>query len=300
MSARAGAAPLAVRESMRGYGLLGITALVWGFNWTVSKFLLTELPPFALRGWAGMVGAGLLFAIAALRGERIMPPPGQWRRLAVSGFLNFTCWMGLASLALLWLPAGEAAIIAYTLPIWTALFAWPMLGERPTAPRLAGLVLGLSGVAVLVAGEPIALAWDRMPGVAAMLAGAIAFALGTVLAKRAPSNLPPMAGVAWQVLIGAIPLLLLGLITEHADFGALTPLGWGAFCYMGLIAMSLAYVCWFGALRRLPASTASIGALLVPVIAVFAAAAVLGEPLGPREGIALLLTLSGILLAARA
>ena len=75
--------------------------------------------------------------------------------------------------------------------------------------------------------------------------------------------------------------------------------GWAGLIYGGVFAMCVAYLAWFGALRRLPASTAAVGTLLVPVIGVFSAALLLGEPLGWRQGAALAMTLGGVTLAVR-
>ena len=70
---------------------------------------------------------------------------GQWPRLIMAAFLNVTGWMVLMGLALLWLPASEAALIAYTMPVWAAMLAWPVLGERPTLLRTIALVHGVRG-----------------------------------------------------------------------------------------------------------------------------------------------------------
>jgi probable blue pigment (indigoidine) exporter len=82
-----------------------------------------------------LAGAGtiaLLAAVAAAQGDALWPRPGVWGRLAVAAVLNVTSWSGLAPLSLFWLDASEAAIIAYTMPVWATVLAWPVLGERPT------------------------------------------------------------------------------------------------------------------------------------------------------------------------
>ena len=109
---------------------LAITSVGWGFNWPVTKFLLGELPPLILRGSTGVVGAALLAALAMLSGQSLRVPRELWPRLVLAAFLNVACWMVLMGIALLWLPASEAALIAYTMPIWASLLAWPVLGER--------------------------------------------------------------------------------------------------------------------------------------------------------------------------
>src|SRR5207244_11001877 len=98
----------------------------------VTKSLVREWPTLTLRGVTGAVGALLLAAFALSRRENLKVSEGQWPRLVLAALLNVTCWMVLMGLALLWLPASEAALIAYTMPVWAAMLAWPVLGERPT------------------------------------------------------------------------------------------------------------------------------------------------------------------------
>jgi uncharacterized membrane protein len=141
----------------------------------------------------------------------------------------------------------ETAIVAYTLPVWTVMLARPLLGERLTASRGLGLVLGLAGVSVLVLTESPAVAWTnwtKLPGVVFTLMGALLFALGAVLSKRAPLNMPPFAAVGWQTAIGVLPLLA-GMLVEQPDFRAVDALGGLAFVSSGALANGLGYITWF-------------------------------------------------------
>lgn len=289
----------AARSHRIGLLCLLVTATSWGLNWPVMKFVLTEVPPMTSRAWSGLAGALFAFLLAWQRRERLRPPPGAMPRLVLFAFLNFTTWMGLATYSLLWLPASEAATYAYSMPIWASAMAWPLLGERPSPLRAAGLLVGVLGVAVLVAGQGVGASWAKLPGILCVLGAALLFALGTVLSKRYPTPMPPVAGVAWQVLLGTVPLAAAALLAEHADLSRLTPGGWAGLSYNAVFTLCLAYLAWFAALRRLPAAVTAMGTLLVPVIGVFASALALGEPLGWRQVAALALTLAGVALAAR-
>ena len=136
-----GSAPRPARARLAPAGLvfLAITSIGWGFNWPITKYLLGELPPLTLRGFTGVIGAALLALLALLRGQSLRVPAGIWPRLVLAGLLNVTGWMVLMGLALLWLPASEAALIAYTMPVWASILAWPVLGERPTVLRTLAL-----------------------------------------------------------------------------------------------------------------------------------------------------------------
>ncbi|UFN51195.1 DMT family transporter [Roseomonas sp. OT10] len=292
-------APIWKRSTLFGLACLVVTAIGWGLNWPATKMLLRECPPLSARGVAGLAACAALFMLSRALGENLVVPRPLWGRLVKASLLNVTAWMGFATLSLLWLDAGEAATLAYTTPVWAALFAWPILGERPTQQRTVSFLLGFGGIAVLLGGSGWVVGTAKLPGVAAALAGAVFFGLGAVLTKRWHLPLAPLPMTAWQVGIGCLPLLVAGLTLEHADFAALPPLGWAALAYTAAISLGLCYLTWFAALRRLPASTATLGTLLTPVVGVTAAAWVLGESLGMREALALLLILSGIVLAMR-
>ena len=299
MSTSADVRPVGGGASLRGLGYLSFTALAWGVNWPVMKFLLSEVSPYQMRVLTCLIGAAFTFALAGLQRERMLPPPGQWSRLVVSAWLNFSAFMICSVTAMHWLSASEAVIVAYTLPIWAALLAWPMLGERPTLVRWAALLTGLAGIGILM-GPELRASWSKLPGLGFGLAGAILFALGMVITKRRPVLMPPTAAVAWQILLAAVPLLVLALLLERPTLDRLTGLGWAAVFYLSLLPLSLAYMTWFRALHLLPASTAAIATLLVPVVGVFASALMLAEPLGVRQIAALGLTLGGVALATRA
>ena len=286
------------RERVQGLAFLTLTALAWGLNWPIVKTLLAQLPPFSMRSLCGIVGISFAFGLAAARGENLRVPRGQWRHLVISSLLNFGGFSILTTLALVWLRASEAVIITYTMPIWAALIAWPMLGERPTMQRLLALSFGLSGVVLVMAGAGMEVSREKIPGALCALAAAWLFALGSLYSKRHPVAMGPVSGVAWQVALALPPMLLLAAF-ETPHWAGMRLGGWLAVAYISIIPMTLAYLAWFRALRLLPMSIAATGVLLSPIAGVLASAAMLGEPLGLRQIAALALTLSGVALAAR-
>ncbi|HEV7881638.1 DMT family transporter [Bradyrhizobium sp.] len=287
------------RIAPAGLMFLAITSLGWGFNWPVTKYLLSELPPLTLRGSTGVIGAGLLAALAVMRGQSLKVPRELWPRLSLAAALNVGAWMVLMGLALLWLPASEAALIAYTMPVWASMLAWPVLGERPTVLRAIALVMAFAGLAAIMGGNGITASAAKLPGIIMALVGSIGFALGTVLAKKLPLQLPPITAAAWQIGIGCFPVAVVGLFIEHSNWDAVTNIGWLLVIYSTVIQFCVAYVAWFAALARLPASVAAIGTMAVPVIGVVASAIALHEPLGPGQIAALVFTLAGVVLATR-
>ncbi len=262
------------------------------------KFLLTEVPPLSARGAAGITAAFGVGLLAVLTGQGLRVPRPLIGRLVLGGFTNVFAWMGFTTLSLRWLGAGQAALLVYTMPVWAMLLAWPMLGRRPTGRSIAGLLLSMSGLAVLFGGGQLEVGAALLPGALLALAAAFLFAFGTVLPGPAAS-LPPLTSLAWQLAIGCLPMLVLGLWFEDSDPRALSPLGWTLMAYMTVVPMCVCYLTWFAALRRLPAATASVATLLTPVIGIGAAALTLGEPFGGKEILAIVLTLGGVALVLR-
>jgi probable blue pigment (indigoidine) exporter len=259
---------------------------------------LSELPPFTMRGYCGAFGCVFAFAVAITRHESLWPPRDQWGRLFIFAMLNYGVFIVFSTEAQIYLPASEAIVITYTLPIWASLLAWPLLGERPSWRQYLALLLAIGGVALLVGAGSAEAQWEQLPGVAMALVAAVLFGLGTVLAKRKPLALPPATSVAWQVGFGTAVLLVLALF-ERPDWSRVTPAGWACISYIATIPMTIAYLAWFRALRLVPASMAATTVLVSPMVGVLGGTLVLGEPLGPRQIIALGLTLTGVALAAR-
>src|ERR1700733_9330561 len=114
------------RIRLVGLTCVVFTALGWGFNWPATKFLLATCPPLSARGVSGLVAGAALLVLAASIGETLTVPHDLWGRLVVAALLNVSAWMGLTTASLLWLPAGQAATLAYSMPVWAALLAWPM------------------------------------------------------------------------------------------------------------------------------------------------------------------------------
>ncbi|CAM5407623.1 putative inner membrane transporter yiJE OS=Afipia felis OX=1035 GN=yijE_2 PE=4 SV=1 [Afipia felis] len=284
---------------MAGYGLLLITTLIWGINWPVAKYLLHELPPLTMRTLPGVFSAMMLAGLVLAKRQSLRVPRSEWGRLFLYALLMVGAWMGLMGLSLVHLPASETAILGATIPVWAVGLAWPFLGERLSMLRIVAIAMAVGGVVLLMGGDSISVSWDKLPGILYALLAALLFALGAVLSKRRPVTVRPLTGAVWQIGLGCFPVALTGLLFEHPHFGGMSTLGWALFGFCIVFQGAIGYACWFAALERLPASTAAIGTLIVPVTGVVASAISLGEPLGLPQIGALLLTVTGVAIAAR-
>ena len=287
------------RIAPAGLVFLAITSVGWGFNWPITKFLLGYLPPLTLRGVTGVIGACLLALLALMRSQSLHVPGAQRLRLIVAAFLNVGCWMVLMGFALVYLPASEAALIAYTMPVWAQALAWPILGERPNLLRVLALLMAFAGLSAILGANGFAASVAKLPGIIMALGGALGFAAGTVLAKKWPLRLPPVSAAAWQIGIGCLPIAIIGLLVETSNVAGLNAFGWLMLSYSTVVQFCIAYVAWFAALARLPASVAAIGTMAVPVIGVSASAIALHEPLGAGQIAALIFTLGAVALATQ-
>jgi len=294
--------PATERIGDRGIGWLLVvaTAAGWGIGWPMMKIVIHDWPPLFARGSAGVVAAIGLVCLATLRGERLLPARAHLGWLLFSAAVNVFFWMGFTAVSLRWLNVAEAALLTFTMPIWAALLAWPLVGERPTIYTVVAIGLCVVGLALPVVSDADG-AGAELPGVGFALTASVLFALGTVLARRRRSAvLPPIAWAAWLVGLGSLTMIVVGYASEQPDLSALTLVSAGALLYLAIVPMGLCYLMWFGAVTRIPSATASIGLLLVPVVGAVSAAVILGEPLGGLQILALGLTLTGVAVEMRA
>jgi drug/metabolite transporter (DMT)-like permease len=221
-------------------------------------------------------------------------PRGERRPLALAAFLNITLWHVGSAAGVYFMEAGRASIIAFTMPVWAALFGTLFLGERLTAARLAGLALGLAGLGVLVLPD-LGKMTAAPIGVTFMLLAAMSWALGTVVVKARSWSLSTAQLTGWQLVIGSIPIAAAAPLTDPppsvSNLNTETLL---VLAYILVFPMIVAQWSWFRLLKLQPAGIAAIGTLAVPVAGGLSSAFFLGEPIGRSEIIALFLVLAAL------
>lgn len=182
-----------LRISPLGLVFLTVTSVGWGLNFPIMKNLLSEWPPLSSRGLCGIIGAAALALFAMARQQSLAVPRPMWSRLLLVSLLTIGGWVAFMGLALLWLNASEAAVLAISTPVWVALLAWPILGERLSPGRAISLAVALAGITVLIGGHGLEASLEKLPGFLCVLAGAVCVALGTVLTKHFPLAMPPLS-----------------------------------------------------------------------------------------------------------
>lgn len=282
---RASAAPA---QPSNGLALIVGLSLVWGTSWPAMKIVLTELPVWWFRSICLVVGGLAMLAICGLTRTTVRLPAVEVRPLLACTLFNIVGWHLFSGYGITMLPAGRSAIIAYSMPIWAALFGWFVLAEPLTREKIVGLLLGAAGLGILMG--PDLLALHAAPiGALCMLGAAMTWAFGTVIFKKTQWSTPVAAIMVWQMLLGAIPITLGALVIEGAPHLALSTGGWVALGFVVVFPVVIGQWTYFKIVRLFPASIAALGTLAVPVIGVLSSAAILGEAVGLRELVALVL-----------
>jgi drug/metabolite transporter (DMT)-like permease len=271
---------------------LMILSVIWGYTWILAKQALGYSPPFAFAAERCVGGALALFFALRIMGRPLrLAAPGPTLAIAltqVTGFMVFQTW------ALVEGGAGKTAVLIFTMPIWTLLMAWPILGERIRSGQWLAALTTLTGLVLII--EP----WDLHTNLFSKFLGvmaALCWAVGTILIKRLRSSqsVDLFSLTAWQMALGAIPLVLLALVVEDR------PTDWtmhyiGILVFMSIVSTALGWWLWIYTLDRVPAWEASLSVLGTPVVAIVSSRLVLGEAFKPLEMTGIILIGSGLLL----
>ena len=255
--------------------LVVVMGFAWGFNWIATRIILSALPPWTMRTLGIGLGDLTLFAAAVITGVSLAVPRGERLKILIAAFFNVGIFNVCSAYAQIYGTTSRAVVIAYSMPIWSALLAHFVLKEKLNALKLFALALCAAGLAILI--YPLARA-DFPFGALLALVCAWAWAAGTVYLKWAKIRAATLTIAAWQLLFGwlmlAAGMVIFDGLPQFSPLPAHVVL-WIA--YNGLIGMGLAYFLWFVIVDRLPTTTASLGSLLVPVVGVIGSALVVGE-----------------------
>ena len=261
---------------VRASSTLGIGAmLLWGVAYVPSAWLVETWPPLVAAGARLGVGGVILLAALALWGRSIDPRVGPaavgWLALTQTVLFYGATFWGIAHAG-----AGLSAVLANTDPLFVAILATLLLGERLGPRQWTGLAIGLLGAAWVVWEGPL---WPAELSLDALvvMGGALAWSLGTVAASRSVrGSADPLALAGWQMAVGGVVLVCVGVLSDHG-----TPtLGWreaGLILGLGVIGSAAPLALFYLALTRAPASEVSAWFFLIPVIGVASAWPLLGE-----------------------
>jgi drug/metabolite transporter (DMT)-like permease len=275
--------------------LVLLFCLSWSSAYPTAKLAIAVSPPMLFLGLRFLLAALLLLAWAAVRRE--FRPPTPWAALSILGLLNLAAYQGLFWEAMRTDSASMAVVVGSLVPILTAAFAGPMLGERLTWAKLAGLLLGLSG-AVFVVRNRLAMGED-LGGTLFLVAGLFAMTAGTILFKKLAPATTLSVAVGVQQLAAGVTLLAIGLMTEEPRLIVPGPAYVLTMLWFVLVGSIGAMLLWFLLLRSGTATAATSLHFLMPPLGLLMTWAVLGEKLHPSDLLGIVPVAFGIWLATR-
>ncbi|WP_374373591.1 DMT family transporter [Dongia sp.] len=283
-------------QNQTGLWLLAAITLFWGVNWPAIKLSVDEVPVWTYRAICLLAGAAGLFIIARAAGSSLRIPRQDVKWLIVASLGNITGWHLFSAIGVSLMLPGRASILAFTMPLWAAMIAAIWIGEKMDGLRVAGLIVGLIGLAALVVPDWAGL-MAAPGGPIFMLLAAISWAFGTVALKAHKFSMPTTSLVAWQMIIGGLPIFAGALLFDQGFApGTVSSLGWWAVVYSALIPMVFCHWAWFRVVAIYPAVVASIGTLAIPVVGVISSALITHDPVGLAEVLSLLLIILALFL----
>ena len=261
-------------QSLMAFLALMLLCLIWGYNWVVMKNALHFSGPFDFAALRTVLGALCLFIVML-----ILKKPFSIKEipsLIALGLLQTAGFTGLLVWALVEGGAGKTAVLTYTMPFWTMLLAWPLLGEKLRGWQWPAAFFSLMGILFIL--DPLHLGTDVFSMILAIVSG-ISWALAVILAKKLQArspNLDLISLTAWQMLFGSIPIVVLAFMTHTVS------IEWdsyfiGALIYNAVFGNAIAWLLWLYALRHLSAGIATMTTTVCPVIAVIASSIELHE-----------------------
>ncbi len=281
---------------LRAQILLATLTLVWGTNWPLFALAVREVSVWTFRAVAVTVAGLVLLAIARLRGQSLLIPRQHRVRICVATFFYLVLWNIASTYSAILIPSGQSAVLGFTMPLWSALISWAVLGERLGKRLVLAVALGAAAVTLLMV--PSFATYAQAPlGLALGLLAGLGWAIGTLILKRGKVDVPATVLTGWQLLISALPTAIGALVLGDGHWFVPSWQSIAVIAYIALVPMALGNVCWFAIVGMLPANVAGLSAVMVPVVAMVSGAWVHGEPLGPSQWLAMACCVGALWLA---
>lgn len=269
--------------------LLIALTIFWGLNWPLMKIAVADYPPLTFRALSLWLSVPVMVLVLRVTRTPLSLPRERWRDMFWLAFFNMMVWHALIILAVKLLSGGRAAVLGYSMPVFSALFGAWIWGDRLTHRAGGGVVAAALGIALLLWHEISGLTGHPL-GVLLALGGAAAFGLGTQMLRRSAMPVSVLTITFWMLLLASISMSLLALLFERDQWSVPMPtVTLAAVIYSGLIIFSFAHTVWFFLARTLPPVASTLSVMMIPVIGVFSGALFIGEVLHWQDYAAVLL-----------
>ncbi len=285
----------AVHSRQAALVLLALVALVWGTHWAIVKIGLQTMPPLTYATLRVLGGLITVLMLQGARGKLRLPPRTDLPVVFSWGLVQVAGGVLIMNLALKAVSAGRASVLAYTMPLWVALILVIWLRTRPKRGEFIGLALGLAGLVLLL--NPAVLDWGRVAvvlGVIALLLHAGSWGALSIQIRRHHWTATPLDLQPWQLLVALVPVALIAFVVEGFQGINWQPSTVLVLLYSGPLATAFAAWASQSVTRALGAQAAAIGFVSVPVVGLIAGNLLLGEALGPIDGLGFVLVLAGV------
>ncbi len=277
----------------RQFALLVPLTLVWGINWPVMKLGVADCPPLTFRAISLVLGLPVLGIALAVMKVPLRVPRHHWPELLWLSATNMFVWHACIILAVKALSSGRAAILGYTMPVFSAVIGALLFSAVLTRRGWLGISACALGVALLLWHEFTNLA-GRPGYVALALVAAATWALGTQLLRHTRIGLPTLTLSFWMTALTAVVMSLLALLFEGAQWRMPSSTAWAAIAYNAVLIFGFAHAAWFYLARGLPPVASTLSVMFIPVLGVFSGALWLGEQVYWQDWTAVVLMMVAI------
>lgn len=275
-----------------GLAILAGLCMIWGYNWVVTKEGLRFASPLDYATLRTIPGALLIFAVLKARGLPLtLKSP---RKAFVIGLFQTTGFNAFVSWALVAGAAGKTAVLVYTMPFWTLLFAWPLLGERVRGMQWLAVALSAAGLVLVL--EPWQQGGTFVSKLLAVVTG-VSWAFSAVLARKWRDTIGPdlLQFTAWQMLFGGLVLAAIAFVSPSRPV-EWTLYFWFLLIYATLLGTVAGWLLWLFVLQRVPAGIAGLSIMAVPALGVLSSRLQLDEVPAAPEAIGMALIVASLAL----
>ena len=277
----------------RQFSILALLTLVWGLNWPVMKIGVSDYPALTFRALSIVLGLPVLALALVVLKAPFRVPRKHWGELIWLAATNMFVWHACIILAVKTLSSGRAAILGYTMPIFSAVIGSLLFSAVLSRRGWLGVSAAAVGVALLLWNEITGLA-GRPVGVALALVAAATWALGTQLLRRTKIDVQTLTLSFWMTALTAAVMTVLAAVFERGQWRMPSaPAGW-AIAYNAILIFGYAHAAWFYLARGLPPVASTLSVMFIPVLGVFSGALWLGEVLHWQDWAAVLLMVVAI------
>lgn len=273
--------------------ILVVLTIIWGVNWPVMKLGVNEYPALSFRALSIWLGVPVLALALRVLKVPFAIPREHWRELLWLAAANMFVWQACIILAVKTLSSGRAAILGYTMPIFSAMLGAWFFASPLSRRGWLGVGAAALGVALLLWHELSHLA-GRPTGVVLALVAAATWALGTQMLRRTRITVPTLAISFWMTALTAVVMTVLATLFERDGWGMPSGTAWFAILFNAVLIFGYAHAAWFYLARELPPVASTLSVMLIPVVGVFSGALWLSEKLHWQDYAAVVLMVVAI------